>query len=963
MNRRSDFPDTGLAAALRAVVRAGVAVGCLAGCLVVCLLVGLEGSITSAAAAPAEGGGPLEAWRARAAEARTLAENDAPAAYDEAQRLRDTLPADAPATDQAWLLNLLARIEIYLGQTETSAEHTRQAFELASRHGDKLGQAEADLNTALNAVNEARIDNLVTATTRSLTELEGTTRHDLLGEALLRTAMMYRRVGQIDDSVTMAMQAMEIARRTKDDLALTYAHQGLAISFDQSYRHKEALEHFEKMREHARAARSKQLEAYALIGIGSMHGHMDDRAGAEQSIRQAVALFRETRAPFAIAYGMSQLATMLRTQKRYREALVALDEALATYERLPNRIGLWYTLNSRSADHESLGDMAAAKADAQRAYDIAKEIAFPLYVSESARRVAGLAALQGDFKRAYALTLEANEMTAQATRERASVRMVQLAQRYETESKQREINELTQRNRDQQASLLQAELRQRLLWTLLSAALLVFAGTVYFLVRLSRSQRELRASETALRVREQAFRALVEHSPDLVARYSPDCRRSYVNPAFTRSLGADEASLVGSKPTDLYDMPEEQAVNYEAALRRVFASGAGASIDVVIGQANIQVRLVPELGADGAVASVLAIGRDISEMVDTQRRLTTLLDNLPDMVVRFDRQARYVYVNPAVTKTFGMAAATFRGRTVGELGLDPDGVLESAVRRVIAEGTPHLMEVTWQSPEGERCFEVRHVPERDDRGGLVTVLGIAREVTERKRVEQLVRDLGFRREAAREEERKYIARELHDELGQLLSALRFEVSVLRMRFGSADPAIAERAASMLKLVDSVIRLQRDLVSSLRPAVLDMGIAAALEWLVGEFSERSGTDCELRLSESQIDLDPEQTTVVFRIVQESLTNVARHAHAQHVRVAVERLPDGYVISIQDDGLGFDPRGARDPKSLGLVGLQERAQMLGGSLEIVARPGAGTTIVVKFPPGAREKARPVAAVGEA
>jgi PAS domain S-box-containing protein len=576
--------------------------------------------------------------------------------------------------------------------------------------------------------------------------------------------------------------------------------------------------------------------------------------------------------------------------------------------------------------------------------------------------MATLAAKDGDFKQAYALTVEANEMTAQAARERASARMVQLSQRYESESKQREINELTQRNREQRSELRQAELRQRLLWTVLGAAVLVFAGTVYFLIRLRRSQNELRDSEGALRIREQAFRALVEHSPDLVARYDADCRRIYVNPAAARSLGVDVPRLLGSKPTDLGDMLQEQATIYEAALRRVFASGDGASVDVAIDQASIQVRLVPERGLDGSVASVLAIGRDVTEMVDTQRRLMTLLDNLPDMVARFDREGRYLYVNPAVTKVFAMPAEHFHGKTIGALGLDHDGLLEGAVKRVIDEGVPNMLEASWQSPDGERCFEVRHVPELDDRGGIATVLGIARDITARKRVEQLVRDVGFRREAAREDERKYIARELHDELGQILSALRFEVSVLRMRFGPSNPGIAEGAASMLALVDSVIGLQRDLVSSLRPAVLDMGIAAALEWLVGEFSERSGIECTLRLSESQVEFDADQTTVVFRIVQESLTNVARHAQASWVRVAVERLPGSYEISVQDDGRGFDPQASRSPKSLGLVGMQERAQMLGGRLEVRAGRGAGTTVVVSFPATLGANERPLVGIGE-
>ena len=1038
-----------------------------AGAVLVALTLCLPGAARAAEA--------LDAWRVEITRTRTLAENDAPLAYEHAQRLESTIPADAGAADKARVLNLLARIEVYLALTEKSASHAQRAFDLATQGGDKLGRAEADLNVALNSVNEGKIDALVTATTRSLAELDGVDRPDLMGEALLRTAMMYRRVGQIEDSVTMAMQAMEIARRVKDPLALTYAHQGLAISFDQSFRQQEAHDHFVQMREQARAAHSKQLEAYALIGLGNiLTTSLGDAAGGERRVREAVELFREAGAPFAIAFGLSQLATNLRAQHRDAEALPLLDQVVATYERYPNRIGLWYSLNARSAVYQSRGNSGAARSDATRAYSVAKDIDFPLYISESAQRMAALAAAAGDTRRAYALTLEANDMTAKATRERAGARMVELAQRYESESKQREINELTQRNRLQATELQQGELHRRLLWTGLGAGVLVFAGTMYFLLRLRRSQHDLQQqtailqsvldsmadgvvvadgrgqvilvnpmaekilgvdraqlrsrdwpglgglylpdqttpypttdlplvrairgescdnvelfmstarrpdgrwlsaaarpltdpsgatqggvavfsdvterkhAEAALRVREQEFRALVENAPDLVARYDSACRRTYANPATAQRVGAPLDALLGTTPTELSDMPPDQAQRYERQLREVLASGDDASIDVSLLDArSIQFRLVAERDLHGGVVSVLAIGRDVTALMNTQRQLTTLLHNLPDMVARYDREGRYLYVNPAVTRTFGMSADDFVGRTAGELGLDHHGVMGGALRRVIDHAVPNMLELPWEGPYGERFFETRLVPELDERGSVDSVLGIAREVTERKRVEQLGRDQSFRREAAREEERKYIARELHDELGQLLSALRLEVSVVRLRFGQSNPAIGERTASMLALVDSIIRLQRDLVSSLRPAVLDLGIGPALEWLVGEFTERSGVVCRLQLSEALIALDADQTTMVFRIVQESLTNVARHARASRVDVALQRRPDGYLLTVQDDGRGFDLLAARNPKSLGLIGLHERAQMLGGRLDLRSGANAGVTIAVAFP----------------
>ena len=470
--------------------------------------------------------------------------------------------------------------------------------------------------------------------------------------------------------------------------------------------------------------------------------------------------------------------------------------------------------------------------------------------------------------------------------------------------------------------------------------------------RVAERTTELAEALIALRLREEGFRALVEHTPDLVARYDRECRRTYANPALARELGAAPKSLLGHRPTDLAEMPAEQAQRYEQQIRAVLASGDDASIDVLLRHASIQFRLVAEREVDGRIASVLAIGRDVTEMMDTQRRLTTLLENLPDMVMRLDRRGRCLYVNPAVAQVFGTPAPRFTGKTMRALRLDPRGVMEHALQRAIDEAAPSMVEVPWSGPDGERFFEFRYMPERDDSGRVITVLAIAREVTERKHAEALERDFTFRREAAREEERKHIARELHDELGQILSALRLEVAALRMRFGPDSPALAERAASMLVLVDSVIRVQRDLVSSLRPVVLDMGIGPALEWLVGEFVEHSGVTCELQMSETQLDLDSDQTTMVFRIVQESLTNIARHAQARRVRVTLAREADSYRLTIRDDGKGFDPAVRRDPKSLGLIGLQERAQMLRGRVSISSGDNAGVAITVTFPAAVSE-----------
>lgn len=191
-----------------------------------------------------------------------------------------------------------------------------------------------------------------------------------------------------------------------------------------------------------------------------------------------------------------------------------------------------------------------------------------------------------------------------------------------------------------------------------------------------------------------------------------------------------------------------------------------------------------------------------------------------------------------------------------------------------------------------------------------------------------------------------MAREIHDVLGQLLTALRLDVDMLGMEFGADQPMLLERTAKTTELVDSTIAIVRDLASSLRPSALDMGIASALDWQAREFSGRTGVVCEVSVKEGEVALDETQAIGVFRLVQESLTNVTRHARASRVEVVLGKVGKSYRLSVRDDGLGFDPAAVGDG-SLGLVGMRERAMGLGGEFAVYSAPGKGTTVKVRFP----------------
>jgi len=227
------------------------------------------------------------------------------------------------------------------------------------------------------------------------------------------------------------------------------------------------------------------------------------------------------------------------------------------------------------------------------------------------------------------------------------------------------------------------------------------------------------------------------------------------------------------------------------------------------------------------------------------------------------------------------------------------------------------------------------------------------DLTERNEAEhrlresyEMLRELTSHRETAREEERKHIAREMHDELGQHLTALRLRASVLRIQLGDDRPELVEQTQGLISLVDETMRIIRGVIASLRPAALDAGIAAALEWLAAEFNRNGRTVCRLHLQDENIDVSDDRAIVLFRLVQEALTNVARHAAANEVSITLQRTPDACLLEVCDDGHGFDVLANRK-RSFGLAGMEERVLMLGGQINVISSPCAGTAIKVRLP----------------
>ncbi len=241
--------------------------------------------------------------------------------------------------------------------------------------------------------------------------------------------------------------------------------------------------------------------------------------------------------------------------------------------------------------------------------------------------------------------------------------------------------------------------------------------------------------------------------------------------------------------------------------------------------------------------------------------------------------------------------------------------------------------------------------------GTQAICLIASDISEVKRAErelrassEQLRKLSAHLLSVREEERTRISREVHDELGQSLTAVKLDLAWLAGRLPRRDgqklDQTKKRIRSTVKLADSLIQSVRRISTELRPGILDMGLAAAVEWQVQEFQARTGIQCEVRLLTQEV-FAQNISTALFRILQETLTNIARHAKATRVEVVKQKQRDRLILRIRDNGRGFDPEDPSISKSLGLLGMRERAASLGGGVNIASAPGKGTTVTAWIP----------------
>ncbi|HUO77060.1 MAG TPA: PAS domain S-box protein [Thermodesulfovibrionales bacterium] len=283
--------------------------------------------------------------------------------------------------------------------------------------------------------------------------------------------------------------------------------------------------------------------------------------------------------------------------------------------------------------------------------------------------------------------------------------------------------------------------------------------------------------------------------------------------------------------------------------------------------------------------------------------------------------------------------------------------VKKSVNEAIYDRQPYNIEHRIVLPNGLlRVIHEQGEVRFDDRDEPINIVGTVQDITERKRAEEeltysreQLRNLSMHLQSVREEERTTIAREIHDELGQVLTALKMDLSWLDKKH-RGDKSLAERTKSMLSLVDSTIQTVKRISSELRPGVLDhLGLAAAIEWQAKEFEKHTGIACDVSVDPDDIVLDRHHSTTIFRIFQEALTNVARHAHATKVRISLHEKAEGIALHVEDDGRGIKKKQLNSPQSFGLIGIRERVHFLNGEIKIKGIRNKGTSLTIHIPHG--------------
>jgi PAS domain S-box-containing protein len=465
---------------------------------------------------------------------------------------------------------------------------------------------------------------------------------------------------------------------------------------------------------------------------------------------------------------------------------------------------------------------------------------------------------------------------------------------------------------------------------------------------------ERKRAEEALRQAQARIESILNSVADTHILFDQDWRYLYVNEAAVRAIGRPREQILGRTLWEIY--PDIIGTELGRQYRRAMEERIHESFDFHYRTLDTwwENRFYPAPEGLSVYATDITERKRAEEQLrQSEERLRQLTENITEVFWLTDPdKQKILYVSPAYEKIWGRRCeSVYEQPTVWIDAIHPndrDRVEKAAMTQQVMGGYDEEYRII--RPDGSvRWIRDRAFPVNDESGRVYRVTGIAEDITERKQAEEMLQTFAQRLIEAQEAERGRIARELHDEIGQALTAIKINLQTLQCSAdaGPLSPQLIESAG----IVDDALRQVRNLSLDLRPSQLDdLGLVAALRWHVDRDARRAGLISEFVADPLDARLAPEIETACFRIAQEALTNVIRHAQARHVWVDLRKRGAVLHLMIRDDGIGFDPR-TLDGRSvadvtLGLQGMRERALLVGGGIEIKSSPGRGTEVKARF-----------------
>ena len=510
-------------------------------------------------------------------------------------------------------------------------------------------------------------------------------------------------------------------------------------------------------------------------------------------------------------------------------------------------------------------------------------------------------------------------------------------------------------------------------------SLCVLIGLSVFLLyrEASREIQKRMEVENALRKSDARYRSLYHNTPAMLHSIDPQGRLISVSGHWAEALGYAPEEVIGKNLTDFLTESSKRHAQ-EQIFPEFFKAGTCQEIPYQFVKKNgdridVLLSAIADRDESGSIKRSLAVSidvternraeealrlakeelsrysRDLERQVEKRtREITSILSNTPDVVYIKDLDGRYVLINARYEALLGLKNEAVRGRT--DFDILPRDIAQKVRRndqKVLRDNQSFQFEELVPQDDALRTFLSVKFPICDESKRPISVCSISTDITDLKKAQDQLRRLSGSIMVSQENERAAIARELHDELGQVLTALRMDAVWLTERLRASDPQGAERARTMCDLIDKNIEEVRGLALRLRPGVLDdLGLVDALEWYTADFERRMGITCVFEHGDFPA-IGDRTATAAYRITQEAMTNVARHADAGHVWVSLKIRDRRMILSVKDDGRGFDTPLLTEAEGLGVAGMVERAGLAGGSLSVKSKPGMGTEVRLTVP----------------